>query len=105
MNIAEHVERAARRAPDHAAILFEGKVLTYGVLDSCASALADSLIKHDVHRGDRVALYLPNIPAFALAYVAIQKVGAVAVSINSIFKQEEVRYIVNDSRQIGRAHV
>lgn len=97
MNIAEHVERAARRAPDHAAIVFEGKALTYGVLDSCASALADSLIKHGVRRGDRVALYLPNIPAFALAYVAIQKVGAIAVSINSIFKQEEVRYIVNDS--------
>jgi len=98
MNIAEHVERAARRAPDHAAVVFEGKVLTYGVLDSCASALADSLLKHGVHRGDRVALYLPNIPAFALAYVAIQKVGAIAVSINSIFKQDEVRYIVNDSR-------
>jgi len=98
MNIAEHVERATRRAPEHAAVVFEGKVLTYGVLDSCASALADSLRKHGVNRGDRVAIYLPNIPAFPLVYVAIQKVGGVAVSINSIFKQEEVRYIVNDSK-------
>jgi len=98
MNIAEHVERAARRAPDHAAVVFEGKTLTYGVLDLCASALADSLRRHGVNRGDRVALYLPNIPAFALAYVAIEKVGAIAVSINAIFKQEEVRYIVNDAR-------
>lgn len=98
MNIAEHVERTARRDPDHAAIVFEGTPVSYGVLDLCASALADSLRKHGVQRGDRVALYLPNIPAFALVYVAVQKIGAIAVSINSIFKSEEVRYIVNDAR-------
>jgi long-chain acyl-CoA synthetase len=72
--------------------------VSYATLDFCASALADSLARHGVHRGDRIALYLPNIPAFALAYLAGLKVGAIVVSINSIFKWEEVRYIVNDSR-------
>jgi long-chain acyl-CoA synthetase len=98
MNIAQHVERAAARLKDHPAILFEGKSVSYATLDFCASALADSLARHGVHRGDRIALYLPNIPAFALAYLAGLKVGAIVVSINSIFKWEEVRYIVNDSR-------
>jgi long-chain acyl-CoA synthetase len=98
MNIAQHVERIAARTPDHPAILFEGRTLTYGVLDQCASALADALRRHGVNRGDRVALYLPNIPAFALAYLAIEKAGAIAVSINAIFKWEEVRFIVNDAR-------
>ncbi len=98
MNIAEHVERTAQRHPDHPAVVFEGKQLSYGVLNRCANALANSLKRHGVRRGDRVALYLPNIPAFALAYVAVQKTGAIAVSINAIFKWEEVRYIVNDSR-------
>ncbi|MGC2520156.1 MAG: long-chain fatty acid--CoA ligase [Burkholderiales bacterium] len=98
MNIAEHVERAARRHPDHPALVFEGKRVSYRVLNRCANALANSLKRHGVRRGDRVALYLPNIPAFALAYLAAQKIGAIAVSINAIFKWEEVRYIVNDSR-------
>jgi long-chain acyl-CoA synthetase len=98
MNIAQHVERAAARQANHPAILFEGKSVSYRTLDYCASALADSLAKHGVRRGDRVALYLPNIPAFALAYLAGLKVGAIVVSINSIFKWEEVRYIVNDAR-------
>jgi long-chain acyl-CoA synthetase len=98
MNIAQHVERAAARLKDHPAILFEGKSVSYATLDYCASALADSLARHGVRRGDRVALYLPNIPAFALAYLAGLKAGAIVVSINSIFKWEEVRYIVNDSR-------
>ena len=98
MNIAEHVERQAQKNPNRTAILFEGTSVSYGVLDYCARALADSLSKHGVNPGDRVAIYLPNIPAFALAYLAIQKVGAVAVSINSIFKWQEVRFIVNDSQ-------
>lgn len=98
MNIADHVRRAAARTPRHAAIRFEGVTLTYRALDYCAAALAGALHAHGVRRGDRIALYLPNIPAFALAYLAGERAGAIVVSINSIFKREEVRYIVNDSR-------
>ncbi len=97
MNIAEHVERAARKTPEHPAIRFEGKTATYAVLNACANALAGALRKHGVRRGDRVALYLPNIPAFALAYLAVQKAGGIAVSINAMFKSEEAAYILNDS--------
>src|SRR3990170_3341050 len=97
MNIANHVVRTAQEAPGRPAVIFEGKELSYGDLDLCSSALADSLHRKGVVRGDRVAIYLPNIPAFALAYLAVQKAGAVAVSINSMFKSEEVKYVVLDS--------
>ena len=97
MNIADHVSRVARAHPQHAAIRFEGRTLTYGVLDACADALAGALKKNGIERGDRVALYLPNIPAFALAYLATLRAGAIAVSVNAVFKAEEVKYIVNDS--------
>mgnify|MGYP001569249274 CR=1 FL=1 len=97
MNIANHVERIARTAPGHRAIVFEGQDISYGVLDACAGALAAALKANGVSRGDRVALYLPNIPAFMLAYLAGQKAGAIVVSINSMFKSDEVKYILNDS--------
>ena len=97
MNIANHVERAANTSPDRPAIRFEGKSVSYAVLNSCANALAAALKRKGVRRGDRVALYLPNIPAFALAYVAVQKAGGIAVSINSIFKSEETKFVLNDS--------
>ena len=97
MNIAEHVERIARAHPEHRAIVFEGREISYGALDACAGALARSLKMNGVRRGDRVALYLPNIPAFMLAYLAGLKAGAIVVSVNSIFKSEEVKYILNDS--------
>ena len=97
MNVAQHVERAARWFPDHPAILFEDGDLSYGALDERASRVANALAAHGVGRGDRVALFLPNIPAFAVCYLAILKIGAISVSINSIFKRDEVRYIVDDS--------
>ena len=97
MNIAQHVERVARWFPDHPAILFEDGGLSYRALDERASRVANALAAHGVGRGDRVALFLPNIPAFAVCYLAILKIGAISVSINSIFKSDEVRYIVNDA--------
>ena len=97
MNIASHVERVARADPGHKAIVFEGRDISYGALDACACALAHSLRANGVQRGDRVALYLPNIPAFMLAYLAGEKLGAIVVSVNSIFKSEEVKYLLNDS--------
>ena len=97
MNIANNVERIARAHPGRQAIVFEGKDISYGALDACACALANSLKANGVRRGDRIALYLPNIPAFMLAYLAGEKVGAIVVSVNSIFKSEEVKYLLNDS--------
>jgi len=62
-----------------------------------ANRLADALRGQGVQRGDRIALYLPNIPQFIICYLATLKIGAIAVSINAIFKSEEAQYIVNDS--------
>jgi long-chain acyl-CoA synthetase len=97
MNLAEHLERRAREAPEHPAILFEGRTIGYRELDADASRLAHALRAHGVAAGDRVALYLPNVPEFAVAYYAAQKLGAITVSINAIFKAAEVEYLVNDS--------
>ncbi len=97
MNIAEHVARIARARPQHPALFFEGCPLSYETLDRCSSALADAMAKTGVSAGDRIALYLPNIPAFVLAYLASLKLGAIAVSVNSRLKAEEVAYILRDS--------
>jgi len=53
MNIANHVERIARTAPERKAIVFEGKDISYGALDACANVLASALQANGVNRGDR----------------------------------------------------
>jgi long-chain acyl-CoA synthetase len=97
MNIAEYLEQNAALTPDRIAIRFEGRSITYGQLNSDVNRLASSLAEAGVGTADRVALYLPNVPEFAVAYYAAQKLGAVPVTINAILKMEEVRYLLDDS--------
>jgi long-chain acyl-CoA synthetase len=97
MNISLHVERAAKFFPETPAVLFEGAALTYADLNDRVNRLANALAAHGIGRGTCVALYLPNIPAFAMGYLAAVRVGAIAVSINSMYKSEELKYILNDS--------
>src|SRR5262245_48976960 len=97
MNIAQSIERAAHWFPEQPAILAEGTAVSYGELNADASRLANALREYGVRRGDRVALYLPNIAAFAVCYLGTLKVGAIVVSINAIFKSDEVKHILTDS--------
>ncbi len=61
------------------------------------TVLQTSLKSNNITPGTCVALYLPNIPAFMICYLATVRIGAIAVSINSMYKSEEVKYIVNDA--------
>ena len=97
MNVAHALERAARYFPDKPAILFEDRCLSYRDLEAAASRTAHGLAAAGIRPGDRVALCLPNIPAFAIAYEAVQKLGAVAVSVNVMLTTEEIAYLLADS--------
>lgn len=96
MNIAKNLEHAARLFGDAAALSFEGDILTYRELEEQSGRLAAALAHRGIAPGDRVALLLPNIPAFAIAYYAIQKIGAIAVSIHSRSTAAEVRFLLED---------
>jgi len=100
MNISQHIERAAKFFPDQPAILFEGTSMTYRDLSARVDRLANALAANGAGRGQCVALYLPNIPSFAIGYLATVRIGAIALSINSMYKSEELKYILNDSGSV-----
>ncbi|MGC8491699.1 MAG: class I adenylate-forming enzyme family protein [Syntrophobacteraceae bacterium] len=97
MNIAKNLENAALFFPRKPALIFEGRTYSFAELNQQVNRLANALAAQGVCRGDRVALFLPNIPAFVIGYFAVQKLGGIAVSINSMSKKREIDYIVNDS--------
>jgi len=97
MNVAEYLEKHAAADPDRIAIRFEGRSITYGQLNRGANRLAATLRASGIAAGDRVALYLPNVPEFAVVYYAAQKLGAIPVTVNAILKTEEVRFLLDDS--------
>jgi long-chain acyl-CoA synthetase len=85
-----------RRSPDAPAIQYRDATLTHRELDERAGAFAAALMERGVVRGDRVALYLQNVPEFVIATLAAWKVGAIVVPINPMFKEREVRTLVED---------
>ncbi len=97
MNIARNVEQASLYFPEKPALIFEGKTYTNEELNKQVNRLANAMKALGVQKADRVALFLPNIPAFIIGYFAAQKLGAIAVSINAMSKKREVQYMVSDS--------
>jgi long-chain acyl-CoA synthetase len=91
------LEKTAKEHPEKAAIAyFEGET-TYRELDLLSNQFAGALSAIGVKKGDRVAVFLPNIPQFIIAYFGILKVGAVLTAISPLHKEREVAYQLNDS--------
>ncbi len=97
MNLASNIERARRFFPSKVALRFEGHPYTYRQLDELVNRMTNGLRSLGISPGDRVAIYLPNIPEFIITYLATLKLGAIAVSINAMLKKEEVRFNLEDS--------
>jgi long-chain acyl-CoA synthetase len=96
MNIAQNIERSRRFFADKPALIFEGRPYSYRELDEMVNRLANGLSGLGVQRGDRLALFLPNIPEFVIAYLAGQKLGAITVSVNALLTSREVHFILAD---------
>lgn len=91
------LEETARKFPDHTALLFFGKKITYAELDRLVNRFARALAELGVKKGDRVALMLPNIPQMVIAYYGTLRLGAVAVSTNPLYHAHELEVQLKDS--------
>jgi long-chain acyl-CoA synthetase len=88
---------AVARAPERAALLYFDGALTYAELDAQSDALASAWLERGCSRGDRIAIYLQNVPQFVIALVAAWKLGAVAVPVNPMNRARELRVLLADS--------
>src|SRR4030042_6295928 len=93
----EILKKTAKEHPEKAAIAYFERELTYAELDSLSDQLAAALARLGVKRGDRVAVFLPNIPQFVIAYFGILKAGAVLTAISPLHREREVEYQLGDS--------
>ncbi len=75
---------------------FDG-VLTFADLDARSDALAVALADHGFAAGDRLAVYLQNVPQFVIGLVGAWKAGGAMVSINPMNKARELTYLLEDS--------
>jgi long-chain acyl-CoA synthetase len=97
MDLGRMLAQTAARIPDKTLVLFRGQGTTYGEFDRRANQVANALISLGIQPGDRVALFMGNLPLFMEAYYGILKAGASVVPLNVLYKTGEVEYILKDS--------
>jgi len=93
----EILAKTAKEHPDRAAIAYCEREITYAKLDSLSNQFAGALAALGVKKGDRVAVFLPNIPQFVIAYFGALKAGAVLTAISPLHREREVEHQLNDS--------
>jgi long-chain acyl-CoA synthetase len=71
--------------------------VTGATVEADSDALAVALAARGLGRGDRLALFLQNVPQFVIALLAAWKLGAIAVPVNPMLKERELRYVLADS--------
>ncbi len=103
------LDDAAAEYPDRAAIVFGAvahklpgqplmdATMSYRELRDSVNRFANALVKMGVKKGDRVAIYLPNCPQFAIAFYGTLKAGGVIAPVNPIYTPRELEFILQDS--------
>jgi amino acid adenylation domain-containing protein len=94
--VQDFLQISAARLPTKVALVCGGQRLTYAEIDAAANRLANALIDHGVHRGDRVAIFLNSSSEGVIALFATLKAGAVFVPINHSTKLEKLVHILNN---------
>jgi long-chain acyl-CoA synthetase len=87
----------AKKHPAKVCIHYQGRNLTYSEVDEISSRFAAALVSLGVKKGDRVAIYLPNIPQLVFAFFGTLKSGGVAVMCNPTYKERELEHQISDS--------
>ncbi|MEW6264310.1 MAG: long-chain fatty acid--CoA ligase [Thermodesulfobacteriota bacterium] len=91
------LDEAARKWPNLVYSIFNDGTRTFAQVKDTADRLANFLASRGVKKGDRVAIFLPNLPHYPAIYFGILKAGAVCVTCNPIYTAGELNYQLKDS--------
>jgi len=91
------LDEAARDYPSHVYTIFNDAVRTYAQVKDTADRVASFLVSRGIQKGDRVAVFLPNLPHYPAIFFGILKTGAVCVTCNPLYTANELNYQLKDS--------
>jgi long-chain acyl-CoA synthetase len=96
-NLVEDIGDTVQTQPDRLAVAYDGHEFTYrelwGMIGQFSAAVQDA----GVGPGDRVALYLPNLPQFVVAFLGTVHAGGIVVPMNPQYKSREIEHLLTDS--------
>ena len=97
MDMGQILTLAARKYPEHTALICGEERSTYRIFNQRVNKLAHALLRLGLRKGDKVAALFYNSIPFVEAYFAAIKAGGVFVPVNFRFVGEEASYILNQS--------
>ncbi|MGA2973588.1 MAG: long-chain fatty acid--CoA ligase [Candidatus Bathyarchaeia archaeon] len=95
--LGEILRGLAAKSQERPAVYFSDREITYRELDKLADRFGAALQDVGIRKGDRVAIYLPNLPQFVFAYYGALRVGAIVVTASPLYKERELAHILTDS--------
>jgi len=101
LNLAVLLEESAEERPEKPALILKDRVLDYAGLRNAAKRFANALVSLGVKPGDKVAVMVPNVPEFVVAYYGILNAGAAVVPLNVLLQGPEVAYHLDDSDAVA----
>ena len=87
----------AAKYPENVAVIYLGEQFSYARLRNLSERFAAALQGLGVEKGDRVMIYVSNCVQWVIAFLGIQKLGAVIVPVSPIYTSHELDYMIRDS--------
>ena len=97
MNLRELVENQAEKYKDKPFLYWQDETISYSQINEYTNKVANFLYDLGIRKGDKVSVYLPNMPQYVYLYLGIPKIGAVIGPVNALFKPREVKFVVGHS--------
>ncbi|MEE9606389.1 MAG: long-chain fatty acid--CoA ligase [Myxococcota bacterium] len=97
LNLGTVLHGSAQLHAERTAIRFDERAVSYAELDRAARGFATGLAERGVAPGERVAIMVPNLPEFTIAYFGALYAGCTVVPLNVLLSAPEVAYHLEDS--------
>jgi fatty-acyl-CoA synthase len=96
--IGDALDKAVERYGDEVGYVFTSGELTYNRLKQTSDLVARGLLSLGVTKGDKVAIWMAGYAEWALVYFALARIGAIMVPVNTRYRPDEIKYVLNKSK-------
>ena len=105
VTLIHFIKARAKEFPNKVFLWEKKSSLTYREFDRVTDRMAAALQSLGLEKGDHAAVLFPNSLDTLLGYFSVIKAGGTVIPINSLYTPREIAFILNNSGEIGRAHV
>lgn len=95
--LGSYIEEHAEQRPEAPALWYVARAISFSDYNKYANKLANALKAQGIQKGDVIGIHMPNIPQYAIALVAISKMGAIGSGISPLLAPPEIAHQVKDA--------